>query len=470
MLSFFFTSAIAQENKGIELTFEQASLMMKEDNKSLKIADKQVEWAKSERQRMNSFWYPKVTATGAYTHFSNKIEVREPLSTFTDPAKKLIHTIDPNEQLITGLLDKVSKDYLSLSLAPQNLTTVDALITYPIFTGGKRIYASKIGKQMVDVANVAREQVDATQQVLLVEAYYGVRLSQNIVEVRQATYNSMEQHFQNALKLESHGMLTKAERLFFEVNKDEAKRELEVAQKDLSIAQNAFKTLVKVEDERNIIPMSPMFINEGLPSITYFKDLLDNNNYDVKALKIQNDIQKNQIKIANSSYMPNIELIGKQTLLSQGIDKYLVPRSMIGVGFTWNIFDGLDREKKIQQAKIEKSIIEIEQSKAVDDLNLAVDKFYSQTQIAIDNVTALKTTVEMSKELVRTRQKAFLEGMATSTEVIDAELMLSKVRLTSLLAYFQFDIGLINLLSVCGVPETFSKYKDTGIDENYIFN
>ena len=32
----------------------------------------------------------------------------------------------------------------------------------------------------------------------------------------------------------------------------------------------------------------------------------------------------------------------------------------------------------------------------------------------------------MSEELVRMRKKAFTEGMATSTEVIDAETMLSK--------------------------------------------
>ena len=98
---------------------------------------------------------------------------------------------------------------------------------------------------------------------------------------------------------------------------------------------------------------------------------------------------------------------------------------------------------------------------------LAVDKFYNQTQIALDNVTALKTTIEMSKELVRNRQKAYAEGMATSIEIIDAELMLSKVRIAGLVAYFQFDSGLINLLSVCGVPDTFYQYSLNGKDEAY---
>ena len=64
----------------------------------------------------------------------------------------------------------------------------------------------------------------------------------------------------------------------------------------------------------------------------------------------------------------------------------------------------------------------------------------------------------MSKELVRIRKKSFTEGMATSTEVIDAEVMLSKVQIASLLAYYQYDVALINLLSACGIPDTFYQY------------
>ena len=73
-----------------------------------------------------------------------------------------------------------------------------------------------------------------------------------------------------------------------------------------------------------------------------------------------------------------------------------------------------------------------------------------------DNVKALDTTIEMSRELVRVRKKSFQEGMATSTEVVDAEVMLAKVKTAFLLAYYQYDVALINLLSVCGTPEQSS--------------
>lgn len=263
-------------------------------------------------------------------------------------------------------------------------------------------------------------------------------------------------------------MINKAERLFVQVNMDEAKRELESAKKDLDVAQNALKTLIKMETDGNIRPISPLFINDSLPTILYFKSLIESNNYLISQMRLQENIANNELKIGRTGYIPNIALFGKQTLYAHGIEKNLLPRSMIGVGFSWNIFDGLDREKKIRQAKITKQTLALGKDKAIDDLNVVLEKFYSQIQNALNNVSALNTTIEMSKELVRIRKKSFTEGMATSTEVIDAEVMLSKVQIASLLAYYQYDVALINLLSACGIPDTFYQYSKKGKNEPFL--
>ena len=158
--------------------------------------------------------------------------------------------------------------------------------------------------------------------------------------------------------------------------------------------------------------------------------------------------------------MPNIAFFGKQTLYSHGIKSNLVPRMIIGVGFTWNLFDGLEREKRIRQSKLTRQTLILGQEKAKDDLIVGVDNFYSQLQKSLDNVSALNSTIELSEELVRIRKKAFLEGMATSLEVIDAENLLSKVRVARLAAYYEYDIALMNLLALCGMPEQFSNYNN----------
>ena len=442
------------------LSFEEALELLHTGNQSLKIADKGVEIAKSEKGKLNAFWYPSVQSTGAFVHMSEKIEVKQPLSQFTDPAKDFVHSIIPDDQIISGILDQIGANTLIFPLAPRNLTTVDVTAEWVFFAGGKRFHASKIGNTMVDLARETRGQVDAAQRTLLAESYYGLRLAQQVVAVREETYNGLTKHYENALKLEATGMIDKAARLFAQVNMDEAK--LEAARKEETVVQNTLKTLLNMEGENgNIAPSSPLFINDSLPPKMEFILAVNTSNYLVNQLNLQEHIAKQQVKIDRSGYMPNIALFGKQTLYSHGIQSNLLPRTMVGVGFTWNLFDGLEREKRIRQSKLTSQTLALGQAKAKDDLAIGVDKLYSQMQQAQDNVRALNTTIELSEELVRMRKKAFTEGMATSTEVIDAETMLSKVKVARLAAYYEYDVALMNLLALCGTPEQFSRYAST---------
>ena len=443
LLLYLLPCASWSQGNDVDLSLEQSLDLLHKENKSL-------------------------NAAGAIVHISNPIEVRQSLSKYTEPAKEFVHNYIPDNELIMSVLDKIGQGTFSLPLISQNITSIDATVTWPVFTGGKRIYANKIGKTMVSIAEVNRSQVDANQQSLLIEAYFGLRLGQSVVDVKTEVYNSLKTHYDQALKLEQNGMINRAERLFAQVSMDEANRELESARKDLAGAQQAFKSLINMEEGSDVRTTTPLFINEALPPAQYFKDLVPMNNYIVNQL--QQVVADNQLKIGRSAYVPNIALFGKQTLYADGLDKYLLPRTMVGVGFTWNIFDGLNREKTIRQAKIASQSLHLGKEKAITDLEVGIDKFYSQLQNALDNVKALDTTIEMSRELVRVRKKSFQEGMATSTEVVDAEVMLAKVKTAFLLAYYQYDVALINLLSVCGTPEQFHQYKMEGKTEELLGN
>ncbi|MCH5327688.1 MAG: TolC family protein [Coprobacter sp.] len=463
------SSSLPAQNRAIELTIEQSVQRLREQNQSLKIAGQEIASARNAHRQVSSFWYPRIGASGAYIHTSDKIEVKESLKQFTDPAKDFVQSILPDDQLIAAVLDQIGSHSLTLPLAPRNLTTIDAQIVWPVFTGGKRFYAGKISRTAVSLAENGREQTAAGLQILLVESYYGLRLNQRVETVRQETYLSLQQHYRNALKLEANGMITKAERLFVQVSMDEARRELETARNNLSVAQNALKALINEESESDIRPVSALFVNDTLPPVAYFKEVTAGRNYTLNRLRMQENIIGSELKMNRAGYLPEIALFGKQTLYAHGINRHLVPRSVIGVGFTWNLFDGLERERKIRQTQISQQTLAISREKAMTDLSVAVDKFYSQLQNALDNISALNTTIELCQELVRMRKRSFAEGMATSTEVVDAEVMLSKARIASLLAYYQYDVALINLLATCGIPEDFYTYSRTGRSELGLF-
>ena len=439
------------------LTLQEASQWMSARNPTVRMADKAVGMARGERQKLNAFWYPMLSTTGMYVHLSNKVEVRQPLDKYTEPAKEFVQSVLPGDQLITSILDQVGSYTLTVPIFQRNLTSWDANLSWPIFTGGKRIYASRIGDRMVDMAEVGKAETHALLQTELIETYYALQLADRVEEVRGQTFRSLQQHYDHALKLEANGLITKAERLFAEVNREEAKREWEASKKEREVAHQALCSLLNLPKDEDIQPVSPLFVNGEIPDSLYFKSLLPSTNYTLNRLSLEESIADNNLRISRSAYLPTIALIGKQTLYAHNLPRNLVPRTMIGIGFTWNLFDGLNREANVRVTRLAKETVALEREKAENALDVMVQEIYTQIQKAQDEVSTLQTTIAMSEELLRIRRKSFEEGMATSTEVVDAEVMLAKVRIAMWLAYYQFDVSLASLCSVCGVPELFWK-------------
>ena len=446
----------AQKGKHF-LTLQEAAELMNRNNPTLQMADKAVDIARGERQKLNAFWYPMLNASGMVVHLSNKVEVKQPLNTYTEPAKEFIQSVIPGEEFITSILNQAGKYTLSFPLLQQNLTSIDATISWPVFTGGKRMYATRIGNRMVDMAQVGQAETRALLQTELVETYYALQLANKILEVKEQTYQSLQQHYDHALKLEANGLITKAERLFAEVNRQEAKREWETAKQERDVAHRALCSLLDIQKEVDILPISPLFVTENLPDSLYFKSLIPSSNYAMNRIRLEESIVENRLRISKSAYFPSIALLGKQTLYAHNVPRNLMPRTLIGIGFTWNLFDGLNREADVRVSRLAQETIALEKEKVKNTLDVMVQKLYSQMKEAEEEVSTLQTTIAMSEELLRIRRKSFEEGMATSTEVVDAEVMLSNVRIAMLLAHYQFDVALASLCSVCGVPELFWK-------------
>lgn len=182
------------------------------------------------------------------------------------------------------------------------------------------------------------------------------------------------------------------------------------------------------------------------------------NSFIIKILDSKRKITQNTIKINQGDYLPIIVVFGKQNLASYNMPQNLSPRSIVGATLTWNIFDGLARERRIKQSKIELEINKKQYIEAENQVKSSIHKVYYELLDAEENIKALSTTLEMTQELVRIRKAAYNEGMATASDVVDAQLANSKVQLLQLSAHYQYDLMLATLLTICGIPEYFEKW------------
>ena len=174
------------------------------------------------------------------------------------------------------------------------------------------------------------------------------------------------------------------------------------------------------------------------------------------------DISKTSLKMSRSNYFPVISVFGKQTIASYNIPKNLIPNTIGGINMAWDIFDGLARERNIQITKIESEIISETQHDLKNELEVLVDKWYTNLKQSCINAKDLQSSLEFAEEVYSIRKKSFAEGLATSQQVLDALNLLNKTKLLLLTTYYEYDIALVNLCCLCGIPEYFESFIDIG--------
>ena len=459
MVSVCLAVALPLVAQQVSCSIEEARSLMLQHNASLKAADVEVQIARREQQRVNALWWPQVQAEGAYMHLSEKVEVRQPLSYYTDPAKEYVQSIIPGEELVTGLLDRVGQYTFTFPLLPQDIASVGLTAEWVAFSGGKRYYADRVAQRMVDVAQVNSERVGATEEVLLVERYYGLALAQHATEVCRRRYEAMAHHYDDALRMELVGLIDKAARLTAQVAMEEASREWQNAVNVEQVRQMALKQLLGMTDDAvQMVPTSPLFAMTELPAEALFVEAMRSGNYTLSTFALEEQMAGDKLRMDLGGYLPSVALFGKQTLYAHGIPSNLMPRTIVGVGLTWNIFDGLDRERQISQTRLARQSLAWSREAAENECATAVDELYATLLQTEQEVCVLNTTIALNEELLRMRRASFAEGIATSAEVVDAENTLSEVRLARLAAYYAYDMALVNLLALCGMIDSFEEY------------
>ena len=454
--------ALPQDGQPSRLTLEEAVQLLHANNNAIKISQSAIEVARAEKQQLNAAWYPQIGATGGYFHFSNNITADANIGELAQGAiQELQNTIPGLEQIISQLLPQLQQVIsglgnitLSVPLLNRDITTFDVAAIWPLLTGGKRIYAGRIGNSIQETAeNLATLTINA-QTALMLNTWYTLKLGNSVVEMQQENLQYMEKLLSSANRLMEEGFINKAGHLVVQVAREEAGRELENALRNVQAARKALNTIIGT-DLGEIYPQGNFFTLDSLPDMSEIETNVLNRNSQLKILRSQQDILENKEKIAKSNYLPNIALFARQNIWSRNIPKNLMPRTTIGAAMQWNIFDGLAREKEIKKSRLQQQQTGYALEQARNELLTAAFTLRNRMEDAAANINTLQHTLQLAKELLREREKSFAEGMCTSTEVVEARTAVTKARTALHLAGWEYCTSLANLLALSSDTDKF---------------
>ena len=363
------------------------------------------------------------------------------------------------QQLLQGAqqgLAKVQAAEWEQDLLGDKTGMISANVSWPIFTGGKIMAANNAAKAKVAESEEKARMVTNGEITSLVQRYYGLQLTIEVAKVRESVVNGMLEHLENAKKLEKNGMISEAERLHAEVAYAEANREYKKALGDVELMQTALKSVLNTD--KPIVPTGDLFIVANVQSVDDYVNKSKELNPIFGQLE-QKRVQANQaIRKERSAYLTDVAIMGSYDIYRYQVSEMLVPDWFVGVGLKLNIFDGLSKNNKIQAAKIQRSQVETYQEKAALDISTGITKVYQQMLQAKEQYESSAVSLKFAEEYLRVRKKAFGEGFATSTEVVDANMNLSKVKVEQLKAMYDFDVALASLLELTGDSQSFTQY------------
>jgi outer membrane protein TolC len=401
--------------------------MVRNKSDALSASKDDVLRSKLKSSSAKSMYLPSISVTGSYTHLDKPFDI--------DTGK------------ISALSSSLSMPIpipSTIDLSKDDIFLANLHLLWPLYTGGKIDAMQDIYASRVDEAKALGEMQKDKTFLKLVKYYYGVVLANSLYKTRLDAQKALSLHLQHAQKLKEQGQIAKIEVLNARVKLDAAKIECTKAKHKLEIATQALFSMLKDAQ----MPLSSLFISADAKTKEYYKDetLLHYSGLDILDAKEKESASLVNIKKAN--WHPEVMAYGNYNLYKD--DSPLMksaPNWMVGVIVKFNILQRKDRTKEIQATHLLNSKVKSLKAQAIEDLKILVEKTYNEMQLYKDEYNSLDSSLDLAYENYRLRGIAFKEGLATSVEVVDAQLFLSAIKTKRLNALYNY-VQKISQLSV----------------------
>jgi outer membrane protein TolC len=425
-----------------DLAFDEALSILLSSNEAILASQMEISERDHELLAAKGLDYPRIQAGARYT------ALNDPIMIDLNDIRTVMLSLHPNvpSQLIPPF---------ELGVQDQQYWKANVSVTWPVYTGGQISAAKQAAEARQDESHEKLRTTESSLTSELTRRYFGLRLTEKVAAIRKQVLDAMNRHLQEALTLENTGVIARSERLHAEVSVAEANRLHMRAVRDVSLARTALESILSIQEP--VVPTTSLFISTALEPLGFFSEKAFSNNPVLGQIAAQCQQSNAGIQKEIGTFLPEVYLFGIRELYTQDLT-VLDPEWAVGVGLSWTIFEGLSGSNRLKAARfVEKKVRFLEQ-RARQDIATLVEKRYQELMKALEQYNAVAVSRNLTEEYVRIRQRAFEEGMATSLDVVDAQLALSRVLVERLNAAFEFDVALSELLETCGMSDSLTVY------------
>ncbi len=418
---------------GFTLTLAEAQDLAMENNPDLKAeyhAMKSADW--QYRQSFLSL-FPSANLSGSYMKYDDEKSV----NTGTDP--------------LTGQPTAYKYD---------EIRSYSVTVTQPIFNGGKIWLGSRIGR---DAAKISESAYESKRLSVLSETeskFYTVLENQELVEIASKSLESAQQNLDRAQVRYETGTLSKADIL--NMQSELASKDLQLIQMEnvLSLSRidlANYLQLGKIDDLEPIDFEAYQTEMEAIRGILNgnIETIIDRviekglaNNSTIEMAKRQVSMSEKSLLMSEGNFLPSINLqYQKQWQALE--DEDFEGEGQIMLTASVPIFPLIDNGSGVMKAKHDNRNAEYTYRSTEDGIKTALRSGIYNLVTAAKSVRASKLALDFAEETYQQMQERFRSELITTSDLLDAEVMLTSARsnyATSQYNYLRYRSSLLVLM------------------------
>jgi len=272
------------------------------------------------------------------------------------------------------------------------------------------------------------------------KAFYQTLLLKEIMDVNRETEENAKENYLDLKKKYEAGLVSEFELLQAEVRWQNYIPEVTRSKRNYELAINSLKTLAGLNIEEDFEITGELKIKGEKPELVEMADVLRNRS-DYNAMIWEKKLRESNVDVEWSGHLPSLSasFIYQYAALS---DEFKLEREnnylIAGLNLNIPIFSGGMTSAKVQQAQIE-----------VDKTKLKIDKFENEIYTEIKNlelklveaekiIKSAETTLKTAKKAFDIAEKTSQSGLTTQLELKDARLGYDQATLNYYSAVYQY--------------------------------
>ena len=291
--------------------------------------------------------------------------------------------------------------------------------------------------------------------VTVVQSYFGLLATQTRTINAERAFNEGQHFLELSRKLGEGGEVAHSDTLKAQIQANDLKRAWQEAKLTEQNARLALAVLLFPNFFQDFTLANDLATMPALPPMNELQTMAAKNNPELQAAFAALAVANKQVGVAKAGYLPSLSVDmfygidanqfakrapdGTQNLGYQGIATLNIP------AWNWGA-----TQSKVRQAELLRHQAQVELSAAQRQALADLQSFYSEAQLAYDQLQMLKQTTELAEQSLRLTTLRYQGGEATALEVVDAQNTLTAAGNSYHDGEARYHVALANLQTLTG--------------------